>query len=155
MFNALFLLLVFHFPCVRNVFPSLWERDQGRKFVMAQRVAGNLVFDASCGLSFCLSGVSSKKKKELDREDLGKWGQHDVWFGYPYWWFLNCLGERLSMASRWVSIEQFFSFFHFPGFVSCSCCFEKGALRGKQHNGDNQFYKILCYNDLCTFRMWW
>ncbi len=39
------------------------------------------------GLFLSLSGVSSKKRKEPDWENLGEWGQHDVWFGYSYWGF--------------------------------------------------------------------
>ena len=37
--------------------------------------------------------------------------------------------------------------------MPCSCCFEKGALRDRRHNGSNRRYKILCHDDLalCAF----
>ncbi len=52
------------------------------------------------GLSLSLSGVSSKKKKEPDWGNLGKWGQHDVWFGYSYWGFpmFRLLGTGVSLG---------------------------------------------------------
>ena len=73
-----------HFPCLKKVFPSLWEGDRCGKLMLAQRVAGNLACDVFCGLSFCLSGVSSKKKEEPGWGNLREWGPHDISFGYPY-----------------------------------------------------------------------